>query len=100
MAPARPAASCHLSYPLPEFLGRWRLECSVTVSTSGPASYFCVVGWGPGSYSGIQQLEDGRRLEPRRRVGGGAAQPGGPGLHIRRGGLRAEGHGGLRLAGG
>ena len=59
MAPARPAASCHLSYPLREFLGRWRLECSVTVSTSGQASYFCVVGWGP---SGIQQLEDGRRL--------------------------------------
>jgi hypothetical protein len=62
MAAARPAASCHLSYPLPEFLGRWRLECSVSVSSSGPASYFCVVGWGPGGYSGIQQLEDGRRV--------------------------------------
>jgi len=60
MAPAWPPASCHLSYLLPEFLGRWRPECSVTVSTSGPVSYFCVVGWGPGGYSGILQLEDGR----------------------------------------
>ena len=47
---------------LPEFFSRWRLKCSVTLSTSGPASYFCVVGWGPGGYSGIQQLEDGRHV--------------------------------------
>ena len=47
MAAARSVAPCHLSYLLPEFLGCWSLKCSVTVSTSGHASYYCEVGWGP-----------------------------------------------------
>ena len=31
------------------------------VEETADCTYFCVVGWGPGGYSGIQQLEGGRR---------------------------------------
>ena len=40
----------------------WELRCSVTVSASTPATYFCVVGWGPAGYSGVQQVTDTRRV--------------------------------------
>jgi hypothetical protein len=62
----RPACSCHLTY-----LGltssdvsahKWTLQCSVRVRETADSTYFCVVGWAPGGYSGIQQID------PRRRV--------------------------------
>ena len=62
---ARPAASCHLRYPLPpavEECRQWELSCSVVVTASCSASYFCVVGWGPGGYSGIQEVAPGRKV--------------------------------------
>jgi len=62
---AKPATSCHLKYPLPakvETSSTWQLECSVVVRSSSPASYFCVVGWGPAGYSGIQEVDIGRRV--------------------------------------
>ena len=40
----------------------WSLECSVVVGRSCPSTYFCVVGWGPGGYSGIQQVDQERRV--------------------------------------
>ncbi len=91
---------------LPEFFSRWRLKCSVTVSTSGPTSYFCVVGWGPGGCLGIQQLEDGRHVALFSMWNLDAVLvevrhgPGCAGLHLRRGGHRDEDHGGLHLSGG
>ena len=60
---AKPATSCHLKYQLPaevELTSFWQLECSVVVRSSSPASYFCVVGWGPAGYSGIQQVDTDR----------------------------------------
>jgi len=62
---ARPATSCHLTYHLPgELLNSttWTLQCTVTPELSHPATYFCVVGWGPGGYSGIQEVEVGHRV--------------------------------------
>jgi len=62
---ARPATSCHLKYPLPSHVDTchdWELRCSVTVLHTCPATYFCVVGWGPGGYSGIQQVDEDRRV--------------------------------------
>ena len=62
---ARPATSCHLRYPLPpqvETCEDWELSCSVSVNSSSPATYFCVVGWGPAGYSGIQQVTESRRV--------------------------------------
>ena len=62
---ARPATSCHLKYPLPSHVDTchdWELSCSVTVLHTCPATYFCVVGWGPGGYSGIQQVDEDRRV--------------------------------------
>ena len=32
------------------------------MSLSCPATYFCVVGWGPAGYSGIQEVEEDRRV--------------------------------------
>ena len=40
----------------------WELRCSVTVSASTPATYFCVVGWGPAGYSGIQEVTEDRKV--------------------------------------
>jgi len=34
----------------------------VVVNQSCPASYFCIVGWGPGGYSGIQEVAPGKRV--------------------------------------
>lgn len=62
--PPRPATSCHLTYRLPEGAaggGSWELRCSCVVELSADCTYFCVVGWGPGGYSGVQQLQGGRR---------------------------------------
>ena len=56
---AKPATSCHLTYSLPPALdccSTWRLDCTVVVHQTCPASYFCIVGWGPGGYSGIQEV--------------------------------------------
>merc|ERR1711892_1314144 len=61
----KPATSCHLKYPLPaevELTSFWQLECSVVVRSSSPASYFCVVGWGPAGYSGIQEVDNDRKV--------------------------------------
>ena len=78
---ATPATSCHLRYPLPgdvsphvstlsmlppadtlDTCQDWELRCSVTVSASTPATYFCVVGWGPAGYSGIQEVTEDRKV--------------------------------------
>ena len=40
----------------------WELRCSVKVNSSCPATYFCVVGWGPAGYSGIQEVEEDRKV--------------------------------------
>ena len=64
-AAARPATSCHLHYPLPsqvEDCSAWSLSCTVTVAASSPSTYFCVVGWGPAGYSGIQEVSTSRRV--------------------------------------
>ena len=34
----------------------------IQVEETADCTYFCVVGWGPGGYSGIQQLEGGKRV--------------------------------------
>ena len=34
----------------------------MVVGRSCPSTYFCVVGWGPGGYSGIQQVDQQRRV--------------------------------------
>ena len=60
---AKPATSCHLKYPLPaevEESSFWQLENSVVVRKSSSTTYFCVVGWGPAGYSGIQEIQKGR----------------------------------------
>ncbi len=63
---AKPATSCHLwfeSVDEPEDVSSsWTLECSVEVEKSADCTYFCVVGWSPGGYSGIQQIEGGKRV--------------------------------------
>merc|ERR1712106_1154179 len=64
----KPATSCHLKYPLPaevENSSFWQLECSVVVRSPSPASYFCVVGWGPAGYSGIQEVDNDKRISVR-----------------------------------
>ena len=40
----------------------WELSCTVKVTASCPGSYFCVVGWGPGGYSGIQEVSRDRKV--------------------------------------
>jgi hypothetical protein len=62
----RPATSCHLCYgpELPRWIHdieEWTLECSVVVEKSVDCTYFMVVGWSPGGYSGIQQLPGNKR---------------------------------------
>lgn len=61
----KPATSCHLCYgPLDgDSVSRdWTLSCTVKVEHSSDCTYFCVVGWGPGGYSGIQQIDEDRRV--------------------------------------
>ena len=58
---AQPATSCHLKYPLPvsvDTCSDWELRCEVTVRQSTPATYFCVIGWAPGGYSGIRVIKE------------------------------------------
>ena len=40
----------------------WALEATVQVERSVDCTYFCVVGWGPAGYSGIQQKENNERV--------------------------------------
>lgn len=63
--PSRPASSCHLGYAgirEDDISDTWTLECTVNVRESQDSTYFCVVGWGPGGYSGIQQINSERRV--------------------------------------
>ena len=62
---SRPASSCHLRYEGirdVDISDTWTLECTVNVKESRNCTYFCVVGWGPGGYSGIQQINSERRV--------------------------------------
>lgn len=62
---AKPATSCHLRYlyiPPEEITDKWTLENTVRVRNTADCTYFCVVGWGPGGYSGIQQIHHNRRV--------------------------------------
>lgn len=54
----KPASSCHLTYEPPSISVEesWTLENTVCVRKSASSTYFCVVGWGPGGYSGIVML--------------------------------------------
>ena len=58
---AKPATSCHLRFgPVKQLdSSEWVLECTVNVESSARSTYFCVVGWGPAGYSGIQEWGDG-----------------------------------------
>ncbi len=63
----KPATSCHLRYrglapSSSDLSSEWALECAVTVEESADCTYFCVVGWSPGGYSGIQQVDEKRRV--------------------------------------
>ena len=40
----------------------WTLQCTVCVQDTADSTYFCVVGWGPGGYSGIKQVDSDTRL--------------------------------------
>ena len=40
----------------------WTLQCTVNVQDTADATYFCVVGWGPGGYSGLKQIDSNNRL--------------------------------------
>ena len=40
----------------------WCLQCTVNVKRTADSTYFCVVGWGPGGYSGIKQVDSNQRL--------------------------------------
>ena len=40
----------------------WTLQCTVNVKDTADSTYFCVVGWGPGGYSGIKQVDSNTRL--------------------------------------
>ena len=56
---ARPAASCHLDYVMPdesETSRDWELRNTVTVTQSHRTTYFMAIGFG-GGYSGIQERE-------------------------------------------
>jgi len=61
----KPASSCHLRYePISEqdIDDSWSLETTVCVKKSADCTYYCVVGWGPGGYSGIQRVSDTERI--------------------------------------
>eukprot|EP00088_Acartia_fossae_P070908 TRINITY_DN9606_c0_g1_i2.p1 TRINITY_DN9606_c0_g1~~TRINITY_DN9606_c0_g1_i2.p1 ORF type:complete len:252 (+),score=40.74 TRINITY_DN9606_c0_g1_i2:49-804(+) len=63
---SRPATSCHLTYPLPaekiNSASSWSLQATVRVEESTDCTYFCVVGWAPGGYSGIQEIDNNRKV--------------------------------------
>ena len=40
----------------------WRLQCTVNVKDTADSTYFCVVGWGPGGYAGIKEVDINTRL--------------------------------------
>ena len=66
-ADIKPATSCSLRYgpKLPDFdpetNTNWLLEATVQVERSADNTYFSVVGFGPGGYSGIQQKPNNER---------------------------------------
>ena len=62
---AKPASSCHLQYqPIPQskIVDSWTLENTVCIRHTANCTYFCVVGWGPGGYSGIQQIDENHKV--------------------------------------
>ena len=62
---AKPATSCHLNYrPIPKLdnYNSWTLQNTVCVQRSANTTYFCILGWGPGGYSGIQQIDENHRV--------------------------------------
>ena len=63
---AKPATSCHMTYiPKLESVSdctSWTLTNEVTVRKSANCTYFCVVGWSPGGYSGIQQISESEKV--------------------------------------
>ena len=40
----------------------WTLQCTVNVKDTADSTYFCVVGWGPGGYAGIKEVDSNTRL--------------------------------------
>ena len=69
----QPATPCYFNYRLNlgfndetfESVMRehgWTLQCTVNVQDTADATYFCVVGWGPGGYSGLKQIDSNNRL--------------------------------------
>lgn len=62
---AQPACSTHFNYQgltKSDCSQNWELQCSIKVKESTDCTYFCVVGWSPGGYSGIQEITKGRRV--------------------------------------
>ena len=70
---AKPATSCHLTFGphlnLSDTLYQivmkkhgWTLRNTVRVKEVTDSTYFCVIGWGPAGYSGIQQIDANRRV--------------------------------------
>ena len=69
----QPATPCYFNYRLNlgfndetfESVMRehgWTLQCTVNVKDTADATYFCVVGWGPGGYAGLKQVDSNSRL--------------------------------------
>lgn len=61
----KPASSCHLHYqsiPIDKIANSWTIENTVCVRHTADCTYFCVIGWGPGGYSGIQQIDENHRV--------------------------------------
>ena len=59
----RPATSCHLKYDIDSNLSnQWTIQCSIEVEKSYDGTYFMITGFGPGGYSGIQQLHGNHRV--------------------------------------
>ena len=70
---AKPATSCHLTFGPHLNLSNesyqnimkqhgWTLRNTVRVKEVTDSTYFCVIGWGPAGYSGIQQIDANRRV--------------------------------------
>ena len=62
---AKPATSCYLNYDGvtdSDIIDSWVLECTANVKESSDSTYYCMVGWGPGGYSGIQRKDGKSRL--------------------------------------
>ena len=60
----RPATSCHFWWKIPPFdmTKQWRLTNTVNVDLSTDSTYFCVVGFTPGGYAGIQEISPGNKV--------------------------------------